>query len=54
MNSLPVKSVIRASRRPAMSVIAPGRSNPRNTVASPNPQASIVHLNHQGIRGITD
>jgi hypothetical protein len=37
-----------------MSVIAPCRSNPRNTVASSSPGIRIVRLNHQGIRGITD
>jgi hypothetical protein len=36
-----VNSVIRASSRAAKTVIQPYRSNPRNTVASPNPEASI-------------
>ena len=46
--------MIRASRAPAMSVIAPCRSNPSNTVASSNPESRIVHLHHQGIRDFTD
>jgi len=39
------KSVIRASGRPAMSVIAPCRSNPKTNVASPNPEHRIVQAN---------
>ena len=37
-----------------MSVIAPCKSNPKNTVASSSPGFKIVHLNHCGIRGVTD
>ena len=36
-----------------MSVIAPCRSNPRNTVASANPEHRIVQVNYRGIREIT-
>jgi len=36
-----------------MSVIAPCRSNPKTTVASPNPEHRIVQANYQGIREIT-
>jgi len=36
-----------------MSVIAPCRSNPKATVASPNPELRIVYVNYQDIRGIT-
>ena len=36
-----------------MSVIAPCRSNPKATVASPNPEHRIVQINYKGIREIT-
>lgn len=37
-----------------MRVIAPCRSNPKTTVASPNPDARMVQANQWGIRGITE
>ena len=36
-----------------MSVIAPCRSNPKTTVASPNPEPRVVQANYRGIREIT-
>jgi len=35
-------------------VIAPCRSNPSTTVASPNPDYRLRYLNSQGIRGTTE
>ena len=49
-----MRRVIRPRRRAAKTVIQPCRSSRTFTVASPNPEASIVRLNHQGIRGIAD